>query len=161
MDVRFAVAKDFESWITLSREVEPLFGPMADEPDFREALQRAIALGLACCIDDPGGLTGSIAGGAVISIMNNEIAWLAVSKKHRRKGYGNALLAFAIALLNPDKPILVQTFDELFPEGRAARGLYRNFGFSGQMRGEVNPAGIPTVIMRLGKGERQIEDDEA
>ena len=30
MDVVFSKATDFDAWISLAREVEPLFGPMAD-----------------------------------------------------------------------------------------------------------------------------------
>lgn len=50
MRPRVATVEDFPGWITLAREVEPLFGPMADVPSFREALRRALAHGNALCV---------------------------------------------------------------------------------------------------------------
>jgi hypothetical protein len=50
MDVVCSKATDFDAWISLAREVEPLFGPMADKKDFLEALSKAISLSTAFCI---------------------------------------------------------------------------------------------------------------
>ena len=35
-----AVPKDLDSWLDLAKEVEPLFGPMVDQPAFHQALLR-------------------------------------------------------------------------------------------------------------------------
>ncbi len=43
---------DFENWLELAREVEPLFGPMVGEPDFHEAIKTVISKERAFCLRD-------------------------------------------------------------------------------------------------------------
>jgi len=150
MDVTYSKLTDFDAWIALAREVEPLFGPMADEAAFQEALRQAISDSTAFCIcSAPDERESPLKGGVVISKDTNEIAWLAVSKQHRQMGYGRQLLEFAIRQLDQQKSIIVQTFAESVSEGKAARKLYLDFGFKDLEDGGLNPAGVPTVIMRL------------
>ncbi len=149
MTVQTATVADFNPWLTLAREFEPLFGPMSDDPFFQTALLQAIRAGFAFCIHElpPSPEGGILCGGIVIAPAGNEIAWLAVSEKHKGNGYGKALLAHGIEQLDGRKRVSVQTFDETVPEGIAARKLYQQFGFSDDRPAEENPAGIPTVIM--------------
>jgi GNAT superfamily N-acetyltransferase len=150
MEVVCSVEKDFDAWILLAREVEPLFGPMADETSFQDALRQAISLNTAFCIyAETSGGGRELIGGIVISKETNEIAWLAVSQQYRGKGYGRKLTEFAIYRLNRQRDIFVQTFDTSVPEGKPARKLYLDSGFSDIKDGGLNPAGVPTVIMRL------------
>lgn len=150
MDVGGSNLADFDAWIALAREVEPLFGPMADELDFQEALRQAISANTAFCIrSDPNKANKSLMGGIVISKASNEIAWLAVSQQYRRMGYGRKLIEFAISKLNQQESIFVQTFDGSVSEGAFARKLYLDFGFTDLKDGGRNPAGVPTVIMQL------------
>jgi len=58
-----------------------------------------------------------LAGGVVISPDTNEIEWLAVSGAHRGRGLGAALLEKALARLNPEKNIVVQTLTTRYPKG--------------------------------------------
>jgi GNAT superfamily N-acetyltransferase len=150
MDVEYSVLTDFDAWLVLAREVEHLFGPMADEANFKNALEEAIVNNAAFCIrahsDEGDKILG---GGIIISKESNEIAWLAVSEKCRGKGYGRKLLEFAISRLDIRKDIFVQTFDKSVSEGKVARKLYYDFGFADYKNDGLNPAGIPTVIMRL------------
>jgi len=130
MKVEYAELRDFDAWIRLAREVEPLFGPMADEVPFQEALKQAMAQKTAFCIrSDSDGKERALKGGIIISEELNEILWFAVLKPCRGKRYGRTLLDFAVSRLNRTKPILVQTFDASSPDGRAARKLYLDFGF--------------------------------
>lgn len=152
MNIAYAALTDFDAWTALAREVEHLFGPMADDASFQKALRQAIAQKTAFCIR--ANLEESdhaLKGGIVISKESNEIAWLVVSDRHRGKGYGRKLLKFAVDKLNHQESIFVQTFDESNSEGKAARKLYSDFGFVDYKDGGLNPAGIPTVIMRLAK----------
>lgn len=147
---------DFDAWIALTKEVEPLFGPMADEMDFHKELRQAILNSTAFCVRSaPNEKDAALKGGIIISKESNEIAWFAVSNKYRRKGYGRHLLKFAINNLNKRKSIFVQTFDETVPEGKAARKLYIDFGFSDYKNGGPNPAGVPTAIMQL-SGKKKV-----
>ncbi|MDA8135700.1 MAG: GNAT family N-acetyltransferase [Desulfobacteraceae bacterium] len=150
MKVEYAELTDFDAWIRLAREVEPLFGPMADEAPFQEAIKQAVVQKTAFCIrSGPDGKERALKGGIVISKELNEILWFAVSEPCRGKGYGRTLLDFAVSKLNHGKRILVQTFDASSPDGRAARKLYLDFGFLDYKDGGLNPAGIPTVIMQF------------
>ncbi len=150
MDIVCSKITDFDAWIELAREVEPLFGPMADEIDFQESLRQAISLNTAFCIySEPNVHNRKLTGGVVISKETNEIAWLAVSQRYRRKGYGRKLIEFAISNLNPKENIFVQTFDKSVSEGKSARNLYLDFGFTDIKNAGLNPAGIPTIIMQL------------
>ena len=122
MEVVCSKPVDFDSWIALAREVEPLFGPMADKETFQEALRQAIISNTAFCIrSGRNERDKKIRGGIVISKESNEIAWFAVSKQYRGMGYGRQLLEFAISKLNPMENIFVQTFHESVPEGKPAR----------------------------------------
>lgn len=150
MNVDYSNLSDFVAWISLAREVEPLFGPMADEASFQEAIREAISEKRAFCIRSSSDETdASLSGGVVIAEEANEIIWLAVAEKCRGMGFGRQLLKFAINSLNTQKSIYVQTFDQSVPEGTAARRLYLDSGFVDLKDGGSNPAGIPTVIMQL------------
>jgi ribosomal protein S18 acetylase RimI-like enzyme len=148
MQIRISGMQDFQGWLALAKEVEHLFGPMADAPAFQQALRQAIDEGRAFCVGGEGGVPGKpLDGGVVISTQDNEIVWLAVSGKARGNGYGKALLEYALSRLDGTKKILVQTFDDTVPEGLPARKLYQGFGFHDHASAGLNPAGIPTVIM--------------
>ena len=117
---------------------------------FQTALRQAISNKTAFCIRSKNSDRDQVLkGGIVISKELNEILWFAVSGIYRGKGLGKALLEFAISKLNQQKSIVVQTFDESVSEGKAARQLYYNAGFTDFQKGTLNPAGLPTVIMQL------------
>lgn len=150
MNVVSSKKSDFDAWISLAREFEPLFGPMADEIVFQEALRKAISSNSAFCIySGLKEINQHLIGGVLISREMNEVAWLTVSQKYRGKGYGRSLIEFALSKLNQKESIFVQTFDDSVPEGQAARNLYSSFGFRDIKDGGVNPAGVPTVIMQI------------
>ena len=59
-----AELEDVPAWLVLTAEVEPLFGPMIDDPGFMRALRRNIARGTALCIREGDALPGaSLLGG--------------------------------------------------------------------------------------------------
>ena len=153
MRILCASSADFDAWIALAREVEHLFGPMADKVSFRKALQQAIfsrnAFGIKA--EDPEAHAGNglLKGGIVVSRESNEILWFAVSERFRGHGLGRMLLQFALDHLNLQKCVMVQTFHGSVADGQAARRLYADFGFVDHEDGGLNPAGLPTVIMRL------------
>lgn len=136
---------DIDNWLELAQEVEPLFGPMVNEAGFHAALEAVIDEARAFCIrNDIGKLCGAI----VLSYEKNEIEWLAVSVRQRRKRLGEALLNYAINKLNPWEWITVQTFDKTVIAGIEARNLYTKYGFQEVEQAGLNPAGLPTVILK-------------
>ena len=154
MKVEYAELSHFDSLISLAREVEDIFGPMADEESFKEALKDVILQKVVFCISSrEKGEGAPLQGGIIVSKETNEIAWLVVSEKYQNVGMGKSLLAFAISKLDRRKDIFVQTFDESVLLGKPARKLYLSSGFIDHEDGGLNPAGVPTVIMRLPKTE--------
>ena len=143
MKVQIARIEDYEDWLKLAKEVEPLFGPMSEEISFQTALTDLIAQKQAFCIKQDSEFCGAIA----VSKNDNEILWFAVSQKQKGKGYGKLLLQYAINKLDASKDITVQTFAKGINVGEPARKLYQSFGFTDLKQSENNPAGYPTVIM--------------
>lgn len=141
--VRLSTKDDIPGWLELAREVEPLFGPMVDDPVFRENLKEAVTRETAFCAVDG----NEFYGGIVISPENNEILWLAVTQSERGHGTGAALLSEALKNLDHTKPVSVITFDQTCPAGLPARRLYLSFGFQDALSAGLNPAGIPVVTM--------------
>ncbi len=139
---------DYEYWLSLAREVEPLFGAMVDDPIFQSSVQQAIENGSAICVksleENP---SGKLLGGVILSFEENEILWLAVTEEARGRGIGQVLLCDALNRLDPTRPTRVETFEETVPAGQPARNLYIRMGFRDSKKGGTNPAGIPTMIM--------------
>ncbi len=96
---------DYEYWLSLAREVEPLFGAMVDDPIFQSSVQQAIENGSAICVksleENP---SGKLLGGVILSFEENEILWLAVTEEARGRGMGQVLLCDALNRLDPTRP---------------------------------------------------------
>ena len=153
--IQIATMDDFESWLALAQEVEPLFGPMVDDPSFHEFLKKVFREQRAFCIREGDGPPGSsLCGGIAISKKKNEIGWLAVAEKQRGKGFGRALLEYALDHLNHQEDVWVQTFDETVIEGRPARRLYQHFGFCDHHPLDPTSTRIPRVMMVLAQHAR-------
>ncbi|MFZ5427040.1 MAG: GNAT family N-acetyltransferase [Thermodesulfobacteriota bacterium] len=151
--VKAAARENYQGFLELAREVEPLFGPMADESGFQEALKEALAGG-AVFVAAGGDASAPLRGAVVIDRCANCIAWLAVSRKHRGKGLGAMLLRHAIRSLDPERAIRVTTFAGRTGEAAPARNLYESNGFVETEPGGLNPAGIDTVVMEYKAGQR-------
>jgi len=143
--VRPVKLEDIPAWLEMAREVEPLFGPMADSEDFRTGIRKVILEESAFCCEAGDGTIGGI---IAIDRKGNEIAWLPVSSSCRGRGIGRLLLETAVRELDPAAEILVQTFAAGITSGTSARALFTGFGFIDAQAAGKNPAGIDTVIMK-------------
>lgn len=116
-------------WLSLARELEPLFGePMADVKGFRQFAARRIAGREALvALDRVNGDT--VMGVIAFSPSKNRISWLGVSARYRRQSVGSELLRAALMLLDRTKEISVVTFRGDGGDARAAKALYKKFGF--------------------------------
>lgn len=150
--MRIAAVKqsEIENWLELVSEVEPLFGPMIGVAGFQAGLVAAIVDKRAFGVRND---CGKLCGVVVVSYERNEVEWLAVANSDRKNGYGGKLLKHAIGRLNPMKPVTVQTFDKTVTVGLAARNLYLRFGFHEIGQAELNPAGLPTVMLKRPPGK--------
>lgn len=149
--VRQSTLNDYSDWLKLAEEVEPLFGPMTDDPIFCDGLKQAILEGSAFCLtkSENDKENELFLGGIIISKEANEIVWLAVSQHSRGQKIGAALLSEAMKHFDHTRPITVTTFDRTIEAGAPARRLYASFGFRDSIAAGPNPAGIPTIIMTL------------
>jgi ribosomal protein S18 acetylase RimI-like enzyme len=142
--IRALTLQDFDKWLDISREVEPLFGPMANSEEFRNGIKNCIENHNAFGIENEG---ENLAGIIALDRDNNEISWLAVGKNYRGNNYGEKLIQKAIDELSDNGDIFVQTFSEKVTEGRSARIIYERNGFRDFKESGKNPANIDTVIM--------------
>lgn len=149
--VRTSTPGDLPDWLELAREVEQLFGPMVDDPDFIAGLEKGVLDGSALCAAGEPDCEDKarILGGIIVSREENEIAWFSVLQESRGRGIGAALLAEALMLLDRARPVSVTTFDDTVEAGIPARRLYQSFGFRDASPAGMNPAGIPIVTMIL------------
>src|SRR4030042_3041144 len=129
MQVEKATTDIIPAWEELAREVEPLFeGRMGGEKEFREFMIRKIAQQDAFFIRDHSH-SDNLLGLIAVSHHNNAISWFAVFEKHRGKGIGTMLLAYAIKDMDQTREISVIAFKEDNKKGLPARRLYQKFGF--------------------------------
>lgn len=133
--VESAGYRDIPGWLGLAAEVEPLFGPMLDAPDFYRALLGQIERGTALCVREDDAPPGApLLGGLLFSPPRSGrpeawIRWLAVAARGRRRGIGHLLVTHAIGLVAPVATIAVVTFGEDNAPGRPARRFYERLGF--------------------------------
>lgn len=142
--IRLLRSSDYNTWLTLAQEVEPLFGPMVDSIAFQDAIKVCIQQGNAFgCENEAGQITGIVA----VDRTNNEIVWLAVASYYRGHHYGAQLIQKAIEDLERQGAIYVQTFAKNVSSGIPARTIYERHGFVDFKEAGKNPANIETVIM--------------
>ena len=132
MKVQIAIPADIPGWLALASEVEFLFGPMIDQPEFHNALRKNIDRGSAYCVrehDQPAG--APLMGGLFLSFRppTYHIRWMSVAAQYRREGVGTTLLAHIFDLIKPPAEIYVTTFGADNPEGQPARHFYKKMGF--------------------------------
>lgn len=124
MNVVQATAEDLPAWHALAREMEPLFGPMLNDPQFHAALQRNIERGTALCVRAHDGAAGAPLWGALLYSPKVPVAklnWLGVIASQRRTGVGLQLFhAMRVGLHDADT-LEVVTFGEDHAGGLAAR----------------------------------------
>jgi GNAT superfamily N-acetyltransferase len=132
MRVQLATQQDIPAWLSLAAEVEPLFGPMVNDPHFHQALSRNIGRGSAFCVREHDGPPGSpLIGGLLFSAHPPlyKIGWLAVAERWRGHGAGQVLVTHVLTLVQPPAEVVVTTFSKDMPEGEPARRFYVKMGF--------------------------------
>ena len=132
MVVVVACERDIPAWLDLTVEVEPLFGPMIDDPGFHRALRRNIVRGTAFCVRAAGGMPGApLMGGLLFSPHPPQytIGWLAVVREWQRRGVGRMLVEYTLALAIRPAEVSVTTFGPGVEGGKAARAFYAQLGF--------------------------------
>ena len=131
MLIRWATGNDLPAWYALASEVSAIFQHPADmglELEAKSSGKGSVSrYEMLTAVDYR---SGSIMGFICISREENCITWFAVSEKYRGKGVGDRLLKTALRHLDPNSDTTVITFCENYPEGAAARSIYKKYGFS-------------------------------
>lgn len=158
--VQRAERADVPPWLALARELEPLFGAMADDPVFQRALLRNVARHTAFCIRADDGPPGSpLWGGLLLSPRPPayRIGWLAVTAAQRQAGLGRRLVEHALASVPPDAEALVITFGPGVPGGEGARAFYQRMGFAPAEMAAPGANGTARQVFRrpVAPGHRQ------
>lgn len=151
MQVLTATPADIPAWLGLAREVEPLFGPLVEEPGFLRALEKNIARGTALCVRADDGPPGSpLLGGMLYSPKPPRwtIGWLAVAQAARRRGVGLLLVEDFLALITPPAELVVTTFGADNAAGLPARAFYERLGFYAAEPAPDGPEGGSRQIFR-------------
>ena len=142
MKVQIATRADIPGWLALASQVEFLFGPMVDQPDFHRALRKNIDRKSAYCIreqDRPDG--APLMGGLFLSFREHHINWLAVDQQWRRRGVGTVLLEHVFDLIESPAELFVTTFGADNLEGQPARQFYKKMGFEPFAEAPPGPEG--------------------
>jgi ribosomal protein S18 acetylase RimI-like enzyme len=154
MEVVRAGYRDVRSWLDLVAEVEPLFGPMLDGPEFYQVLLRNIERGTAYCVREDDGSPGTPLLGAMLFSLPRpdrpeyRIVWLAVAARSRRRRLGMLLVEHACGLVEPPGVLTVVTFGEENVPGRPARRLYERLGFHPAEAAPHGPEGGSRQVFR-------------
>jgi len=131
MLIRWATESDLPAWYALATEVSSIFQHPADMG--AELESKSSGLGavsryeMLTAVDY---MSGDNLGFICFSRAKNEVTWFAVSERYRRKGAGDRLLKTALRQLDTNKDITVTTFCDDYPQGTAARALYKKYGFT-------------------------------
>ncbi|MGH9046895.1 MAG: GNAT family N-acetyltransferase [Acidimicrobiales bacterium] len=151
-----AEPRDIEPWMVLAAEVEHLFGPMIEEPEFERSVSRAIARGTALCARVGDMAMDRLAGALLFSGGPDPYAihWLAVAEGHRRRGIGRFLVERACRR-SPAYPCTVEvvTFGADHA-GSSARRFYERLGFVAAEIVANGPDGGSRQVYRLQRGAR-------
>ena len=151
MRVVAAQTEDIPAWLDLAAEVEPLFGPMVNEPSFLRALHKNIERGTAFCVREADGPPSiPLLGGLLFSPKPPvyTIGWLAVTQRHRRQGIGQALIEYTLNLVTPPAELVLTTFGPDHAAGEPARRFYERMGFQAAEAAPNGPEGGSRQIFR-------------
>jgi ribosomal protein S18 acetylase RimI-like enzyme len=147
-----AAPEDIDSWLNLAGEVEYLFGPMVDKPEFHRALLSNLARSTALCIRGVDGPPGTpLLGGLLFSPHQPRyvISWLAVTANVRNQGIGKELIREALRrFVSYPCTLEVEAFGLDHP-GARSRSFYEQLGFRAEEDCPPGPDGGSRQIFRL------------
>jgi len=146
MLIRWADESDLPAWCALATEVSAIFqhpDDMGNDPGFITYAQNKIIKYEALTAVDY--MSGTNMGFIGFSRANSRISWFAVSEKYRGKGVGDRLLKTTLRQFNTNRDVTVGTFRSYYPEGAAARSLYRKHGFTNEELTTYD--GLPRCVM--------------
>lgn len=155
MLIRWATENDLPAWYTLATEVSGIFQHPNDMG--AELASKSSGVGtvgrneMLTAVDYMSGIN---MGFICFSRIENCISWFTVAEHYRGKGVGERLLKTALRQLDTNKDVTVNTFPDSYPQGIAARALYKKYGFTKEK--PITHDGLPRCEMtRLASSEKR------
>lgn len=120
---------DIDSWMELVEQVKDGF-PGLETREAMEVHRRTVldfmAKGEAVCAKDG----DAIAGVLLCSKEENQLCFLAVHEAYRRQHVARRMVDYMKTILDAQRDIVVTTYRDGVPEGRAVRAFYKRMGFA-------------------------------
>jgi ribosomal protein S18 acetylase RimI-like enzyme len=126
--IEYALIEHIESWMNLVNIVRYNFPGLETQQglnEYRDTVIKNIHRKSAICAADGNVVVGIL----LFSTKYNMLCCMAVHPEYRRKHIATRLIAMMLENLDRDKDIIVDTFREQDSKGKAARALYKKFGF--------------------------------
>ncbi len=128
INVRFAVRKNLESWMSLMEVVRDNFPGLETEEKlkgYRNTVIKNIDRGSAICAVEGNMVIGVL----LFSTKCNMLCQMAVHPEFRRRGVATQMIKLMLTKLDRSRDIVVETFREGDKKGVAPRALYASLGF--------------------------------
>ena len=126
--IAIARAGDIESWMMLVRKVSECFPGLETEKALEEhrntVLDFMIRKGAICAKQED-----RIVGALLFSKEHSMLCFLAVDPDFRRQHIGERMVSLMLSFMDAEKDVVVTTYREGVPEGKAARAFYKQLGF--------------------------------
>lgn len=138
IEIKYAVLENLASWMSLVESVRWNFPGLETEElleEYKKTVIKNIKRKSALCA-----LIGNqVVGILLFSIKHNMLCCMAVHPDHRRRHIASALVCEMLNNLDRSKDIIVDTFRDDDPKGKAPRAFYRRLGFEeGELHSEMN-----------------------
>lgn len=124
MDIQLGKELDIERWMNLVDQVKESF-PGLEMAEHRRTVLEFMGRSEAICAKTGGTIVGAL----LFSKAENLLCFLAVDSRYRRQHIGETMVEFMLPLMDAGRDIVVTTYREAAPEGKAARAFYQKMGF--------------------------------
>ena len=127
-EIRLGRESDIHDWMILIDKVKASFPGLEAEEAMEEHKDTVLSFirkqSAICAIKD-----NKIVGTLLFSKENNMLCFLAVDAEYRRQHIAEKMVSYMLSLMDSKDDIIVTTYREGVPEGKAAREFYKRVGF--------------------------------
>lgn len=128
MKIELGKEYDIDNWIGLVNSVKENFPGLETQAamnEHRETVLDFMKKGSAICAKDDDMIVGAL----LFSKDNKMLCFLAVDAQYRRQHIAEKMLSYMLTFMPPKEDIVVTTYRDGVPEGKAARAFYKHLGF--------------------------------
>lgn len=152
MELKLAGVCDIEAWMKLVERVKDSFPGLETKEAMeahRDTVLEFIHHGSAICAK----IGDSVVGALLFSRENGMLCFLAVDEPYRRQHIAEKMVAYMLSFMESGKDIVVTTYREDAPEGKAARAFYKRLGFAEGRLTEEFGSPVQEFIWKRSKGK--------